>query len=434
MDIEIGQLIDSRPLSGLQIRVVILCALVLLLDGYDIQTMGLAVPAIAAAWHLAPSNFWLVQSAALIGMGFGAAFLAPLGDRFGRRPVVIGFVAVVGVASLITASSASLSGFVIWRILTGLGLGASIANATALTSEFMPARLHTRLVTLMFCNVALGAFAAGFTAPALIAAFGWRSLFVVGGAVPLVLAGGLTLALPESIRFLTLHRAGHAALVPILARIAPNVDAGTVVAAARDRSARRSVLELLSSKLRARTLLLWCLFCLNLGVVYFLLSWLPTLLGSAGWSRAEALRGAALFQLGGVAGGLTAAWLADRGAMVRGLVGAYVLAAAALLAFLAAPHELGLWFGLIFLLGGGISGAQLTLYALAAYFYPAAIRATGLGWTATVSRIGTVGGTMAGGWLLALGLTPAGILGLLIVPTLICAVVVLGLPRAVRPA
>ena len=100
--IDVGQLIDARPLSGIALRVLILCALVMLLDGYDIQTMALAVPSVAAQWELPPAGFWLAQSAGVLGMGLGSAFLAPLGDRIGRRPIIIGFVLLVGCASLCT--------------------------------------------------------------------------------------------------------------------------------------------------------------------------------------------------------------------------------------------------------------------------------------------------------------------------------------------
>ena len=430
--IDVGQLIDARPLSGIALRVLILCALVMLLDGYDLQTMALAVPSIAAHWELPPAGFWLAQSAGVLGMGLGSALLAPLGDRIGRRPIIIGFVLLVGCASLCTPLAVSIVQFAAWRLLTGLGLGASLANATALTSEYVPARRHTLLVTLMFSNVAVGAFVAAYTAPAIIARFGWRGLFVCGGLLPLALGLCLLVALPESLRFLLASRSGDRAIGPLLARIAPGHSRAMVYVPQAGPLRRGSVRELLTPEYRRRTLLLWGMFCLNLAVVYFLISWLPALLGAESWSRDAALRGTALFQAGGVAGGVLVAWRLDRGRMAQTLASAYLVAAAVLAVFLLTHPTVGLWSALILVLGIGVSGAQLALYALAAQAYPPAIRATGLGWTATVSRLGAVCGPIIGGWLLRLEMGAGGILGVLLLPTLACALGATLLPRALR--
>ncbi len=428
---EIGQLIDERPLSGLQIRIMILCSLVVLLDGYDIQTLALAVPSIAADWSITANRFGLALTSAIVGMGVSSAFLAPLGDRIGRKPMIIGFMVLVGIASLATAAASSLTDFVIWRFIMGIGMGASLANATALTSEIVPARRRTLLVALMFCNVPVGAFLASFTAPGLIETFGWRGLFVVGGVLPLLLCVILVLWSSESIRFLLVKRPEDRRVASILTQLAPGLDASAVYAADREPVKSQSVLELLSPFYRSRTLLLWSVFCLNLFVLYLLISWLPTQLRGARWSNSQAMRGAGMIQLGGVIGGLLVSWYSDRGKTVGALVCAYSVASVALASFLVVPSETTSWGTLILLLGAGISGAQLALYALAAAFYPPAIRATGLGWVAAVSRVGAMSGPLVGGMVL-LGLGTTGVLGALIVPTILCALCVLLLPRVIR--
>jgi MFS transporter, AAHS family, 4-hydroxybenzoate transporter len=429
---EIGALIDERPLSKLQFRVIALCAIVVLFDGYDIQAMALAVPSIASGWSLPPASFGIALSAAIIGLGVGSLLLAPLGDRLGRRPAIISGLAVVGAASLGTAAAESIQHLILWRFVMGLGLGASLANATALTSEYVPARRRTAIVTLIFCNVALGATLAGFTAPALIEAFGWRGIFVAGGIVPLALSVVLLFALPESIRYLLSQKPTDPRTQALVAGLAPDIDPKTVHVVEHEAVKRGSVAALLSQQYRARTTLIWCVFGLNLFVVYLLISWLPTLLRNAGWNTAQALQGAVMIQIGGIIGGLLCSWLADRGKAVQTLVAAYLIAAVTLGAFMIVPPDQWSWMTLILFLGCGISGAQLALFAMAAGYYPPAIRATGLGWAAGISRVGAISGPLVGGWIIQQQLGTAGILGALIVPTLLCAVAVLFLPRVLR--
>lgn len=429
---EVGRLIDERPFSALQIRVLVLCSLIVMLDGYDIQTMALAVPTIAAEWSFALGDFGIALSAAVLGMGVGSAFLAPLGDRFGRRPVILTGFAVVGLSSLATISAGDITHFAAWRFVTGLGLGVCQANATALTSEYMPARVRMSLVGLMFCCVAVGASAASFTAPLIIEHMGWRGIFIVGGVGPLALLAVLWFALPESVRILLVRRPDDRRIPGLMKQLAPDALTDRVYAADPEPVQRLPILELLAPTYRTRTLLLWCIFCLNLFVLYLLISWMPALLGEAGWERADALRGAGLIQTGGIVGGLTAAWFADRASPARALSGTYVVAALALASFLILPPDVSLWMTLIFLLGCGISGAQLVLYSLAATIYPPTMRATGIGWAGAISRVGAVSGPIAGAWIVAQGVSTPSVLGLLLVPTLLCAASALLLPRVLR--
>jgi AAHS family 4-hydroxybenzoate transporter-like MFS transporter len=432
---DLSRLIDSRPLSGLQIRVIILCGLVVLLDGYDIQTMSLAVPSLAPEWGLHRSAFGWALSAALIGMMGGAMILGPLGDRWGRRPVLIAMMLVLGVSSLLTGLATSVTELVIWRLLTGLALGASLPNATALTSEYVPARRRAALVILMYCNVAIGAFIAGFVAPPIIGAFGWRAIFYVGGIIPLIIAVLLWTGAPESVKLLFARNPQDPRIRRILARLVPDVDAGTVQAHAPGADTRsHSVLELLSKEFRARTTLLWCVYILNSFVLFLLVTWLPALLQSAGWEPAQALRGSVMIQAGGVMGGLLLSSFVDRGKTVPGMVSAYIITAVCLGLFLVIPADGGGWWLLLLVIGGGISGSQFALTALAAAFYPPVIRAAGVGWGLGVARIGAILAPLAGAQMAAHELSTTLTLSLLIVPVLICSLSVLLLPKVWRPS
>jgi MFS transporter, AAHS family, 4-hydroxybenzoate transporter len=428
IEVEVGQVLDGRPLSHLQWGVIVLCGLVVLLDGYDIQAMALAAPSIASEWSLPPSVFGIALASALMGLMLGAGVLAPLGDRWGRRPLLIGGMALVGFASLGTAFSTDLSDLVLWRLLTGLGLGASIPNATALTSEYMPTRRRAALVTLMFCNMSVGAFAAGFIAPSIIKAWGWEGIFILGGAIPFLICLLLFLAAPESVRLLLARSPNDPRITRLMARLAPDIDPATVRSDADPTLKHQSVAILFALEYRARTALIWCAFALNLFVLYVLISWIPTLLRGAGWLAPNALRGVGVINAGGVVGGLLLSWFVDRGKMVRAMLTAYAGTAVAMLLFAVLPSGSTWWF-LLLVIGGGTAGAQMTLNALAAALYPQAIRATGLGWATGIGRIGAILGPLLGGVMMAQHLEPTAVLSLLVAPVAVCGLVVSLLPR-----
>ncbi len=430
IDVDVSQLIDTRPLVSLQKLIIVLCGLVVLLDGYDIQTMALAVPSIAAEWKLASSTFGLALSASLIGLMGGAGLIAPLGDRFGRRPLLVGGMALVGLASLCTAYSTIPAHLVAWRFLTGLGLGASIPNGTALTSEYMPARRRAALVTLMFCNMAVGAFAAGFTAPWIVSRWGWQGIFIVGGTLPLLVSLVLFAWAPESVRFLLARNPGDPRIAKLLARIAPDVTAAHF-RSENEPARRHSILALFLPEYRVRTVLVWSTYVLNLFVLYVLVSWIPTLLRSAGWAAANASRGVGVLNAGGVIAGLVISGFVDRNKALPAMLAAYLGVGVSLALFSALPSGV-VWWLLLLIIGGGTSGAQMTLNALAASIYPPAIRATGVGWATSIGRFGAAFAPLAAAVAVGRQFAPQTVLAMLIVPVLGCAISVTLLMSAIR--
>ncbi|MEH3107022.1 MAG: MFS transporter [Sphingomonas fennica] len=387
-----------------QARVFALTSLVVLLDGFDVQAMALAVPALSAAWGIAPAGFSLALGLSVLGLGLGAAFLAPLGDRFGRRPLLIGCTALLGLSSLATALAGSVIALAALRLVTGLALGACQGNATALMSDHAPPARRAWLLTLMGCNVSVGSLAAGFVAPWLVAWGGWQGIFVAGGLLPLVLSAVLAVALPEA--------PGHGA------------------PAAAD-GPRGGLGGLLSPALRPKTLLLWAIYSLNTLLLYLVLSWLPTLLGAAGWPPAAALRSVMAFHVGGIAGALTLALVVDRGRATGALVAGFVVAAIGAALFALLPPLIPAWSAALALMGAGVAGTTFVVFALAAAAYPSAIRAAGYGWLAAVARIGAVIGPLAGGGLLALSVAPRLIMAGLAIPALLCALLALAVRRTI---
>jgi AAHS family 4-hydroxybenzoate transporter-like MFS transporter len=284
----------------------------------------------------------------------------------------------------------------------------------------------------MYCNVALGALIAGFTAPWIIQAFGWRSIFVIGGVIPIVLSVLILLAVPESLKFLLARQRKDARVAAIVNQLAPGTDVQSLYTAETTAVNKQSVAALLTPAYRPRTILLWCVFCLNLFALFMLISWLPTLLRDAGWSPANALRGSVMIQAGGIIAGLLLSRYVDRGKTVRAMVSAYILTAISLALFIVIPSTSASWWLLLLMMGAGTSGTQFALNALAAAFYPPVIRATGVGWGFGMGRIGAISGPLAGGLIVQYGLAPVNVIALLTIPVMICAGSVLLLPRVLR--
>jgi MFS transporter, AAHS family, 4-hydroxybenzoate transporter len=426
--VEIDKLIDERPLSGLQLRVILLCAFTIFLDGYDIQTLAVTINWLSAEWNLTRADFTLPQTAALIGYAFSAAIVAGYGDKLGRRPILILAAVVMGLGSLGTAFAENINQLAFWRLLTGMGFGASVPNATAITSEFVPARRRAALITVMYANIALGAVVAGFAAPPIHAALGWHAVFIVGGLGPIIASILLYVGLPESVRFLMEKKPGDPRIATTVRQLAPDVDPAHVTLAKHSTVERQSVLALLAPIYRSRTLLLWLGVALNLFSLFFLISWLPALLNTAGWSPTAASRGGVMLQIGGIASGLIMAWFVDRGRTVPAMVTAYFVTAASLGLFLILPSDSGAWWLLLLTIGAGTSGTQFAFNALSAAFYPPLIRSTGVGWAVGVGRIGAILGPAFGGYIVRAQLTPPTVLGLLVIPVVLCAVCIMFLP------
>jgi AAHS family 4-hydroxybenzoate transporter-like MFS transporter len=413
--VELGDIIDQRPMSATQIFVAVLCAAALFVDGYDILVMSLAVPQLAHDWRLPVESFGWALSAVVIGITFGAFLLGPLGDHVGRKTMLVLAMLAIGIATSCTALAHSTTEFVIWRLVTGAALGAGLPSCAALTSEYAPAARRSRVVGLMNVASPSGAFAAGFVAPPVLVAFGWRGAFLIGGAAPLAIGLLALLFVPESLKFLILRRPSDARIPRILRRIASDVDAAAVQVTPSATHASSSPLQLFNREFRAPTLLLWTLLTFNMFILYVLLSWLPTLLQRAGWEMASALHGAVLVQAGGIVGGLIMSTQLDRGATRSALAIGFGFIVMCLLAFAVVPSGTG-WVALLLMLGAGVTGCQLALNTLGAAYYPPAIKATGVSWSLLIGGVGSTLGPLAGAWLIGQGYGTVAILALIALP------------------
>jgi len=413
---DVDALIDRPLVTGLQVRVFIVCALALFCDGYDMQALALAVPDLSTEFAIHPSQFSMALSASLVGMALGGAVFAPFGDRIGRKPMLIAAMMLIAISTL----GALLMPYTQWiafcRLFTGIGLGIAGVNAAALSGEYAPARWRFLIMTVLTCFVPLGAFTAAMTAPAVIEAFTWRGIFYIGGFAPVAVAAIVAVLGAESLKWLLAQRPNDRRIPHIARGLAPTLDPATLTIAVGEKAERGSVMGLLMPAHRVRTLVIWLSVGSGAFSLYLMMSWLPTMLLEADWSTQDALRGTAAVQLGGIFGSLLMAWAIDRRKLLQALLCGYGCAALALVAIGLLPGSVGSWQMLLLLVGAGTSGVQAVWMAIAIVLYPLDLRATSAGWMSAVSRIGAVAAPFAGGAALAANIAPRFTLLGLVIP------------------
>jgi MFS transporter, AAHS family, 4-hydroxybenzoate transporter len=428
--IDVADFIDRQPVGRYQIGLLLICATVLFVDGFDTQAIGYVAPAVAQDWKLARGALGPVFGAGLFGLMIGALVLGPIADRIGRRRIIIVCTAAFGIGTLATIFASDVSSLLTIRFLTGLGLGGAMPNAVALTSEFSPQRRRATMIMTMFCGFSIGAAVGGLLAAALIPAFGWRSVFVVGGVVPLLLVPFLLVRLPESIRFLALSGRANDGVAALLAQIAPSVrhPAGTRFVVQEIKLPGIPVVHLLRGGRVWVTLALWSLFFMSLLDLYLLSNWLPTVLNDLGASVSAAAVIGSMLQVGGVIGALTLGQFIDRFSF-RALALTYFIASIAVASIGFSGHSIPLTTIAIFCAGFCIIGGQGASNALSATSYPTAIRSTGVGWALGIGRVGSIVGPLVGGIMLTQRMSNESVFVAAAVPALCASLAAFALSR-----
>jgi AAHS family 4-hydroxybenzoate transporter-like MFS transporter len=392
--VNVTRLIDDHPLGRLQIRILILCGLVALLDGLDLQAIGLAAPSIARTLHVEPRAFGAVFSAALLGLMLGAFTLGPLADRLGRKRILVTSTLTFGLFTIATALATTFNALLIVRFLTGVGLGGAMPSFISLASEYVPRRLRALLITVLWAGFPLGGVIGGILASILIPAFGWQSIFYVGGTAPLLLTGALIIALPESLSFLTARGARPETIRRIVHQISPQTDATQTFIHGEERLPGLPVRHLFTGGRATGTLLLWVPYFTAFLMLVTNSAWSPILLSHAGLDVGQSGLIMATYNGGSVVGTLAVGWLISISGPYRVLT---VVLALSALAFGAVGFAVPS-FGLVTLLeglGGVLLGAGSSgLIALAAVFYPTVIRSSGVGWATAAGRFGSFTGPL----------------------------------------
>jgi AAHS family 4-hydroxybenzoate transporter-like MFS transporter len=425
--IDVSRLIDERRITGFNVFVVVLSFFVILFDGYDIVAVAYAVPHIIREWHVpGPAALGPVFSASLFGILFGSPILGYIGDRFGRKVAVVAGCLIFGFFTLVAGWATNLTQLTYLRALAGIGLGGLMPNLIALNGEYAPRRHRATMIILFFMGMTLGGAMPGAISVWLAPKFGWRVLFYVGGVLPIVMAAVVAVFLPESVKFLVLHKHTRERAVRVLKRLLPNLEIApdtrlTVQGEEAFSGFKPSML--FSGGLAAITCLLWLCFVVNLMGYYFLISWIPTLLTAQKvLSMKNAAIAASLVQIAGTVGGLVIARpMESKGFKPVAILFTILVPCMAAIGFAAGTSEMML-MGVLSLTGFCALGLQFGLNAASAMIYPTAYRSNGSGWAFGIGRFGSIVGPILGGFLIQMHLALTHLFLIVAIPSVLGAI------------
>lgn len=405
----VSSLIEDSRFTSFHLKMMVLCGLLVFLDGFDLVGISYVGPEIMRVVGLTKPMFGSVLSSALFGLTLGALIAGLCGDRYGRRATFIICGVVFAFGSIATALSGSYEPLLASRFVTGLGLGGATPIAVALISEYMPKRLRASLVIILYTNISLGGIVAGYIS-GLTLKSGWPTIFWIGGILPLLMTPLLIAFLPESIAFLISKGRAGSEITALLKKISPelhlqaDLSALATGAASTPVAAEKfSLREIFEGRLALTTSILWFVFFVSLVTLYFYQAWLPTLLIGGGLSVHEVVLIGFAGQMGTLAGSLLFARLVSR---IRPflLVGTcYVGAAIIVTIFARVGTAFWAWIPVSFFAGAFLAGTQNSCNAVTALVYPPRVRATGVGWAIGFGRIGAILGPFIAGTLLGNG-------------------------------
>jgi AAHS family 4-hydroxybenzoate transporter-like MFS transporter len=410
--VDITAVIDSAKFVGLPLRITVLTFLIMLVDGFDLQTMSFVAPELVNHWGVERAYLGPVLIASMIGMAVGSVALGWLGDRIGRKGSYTVCLAFLFVGSLLSAYCTGLWDLFAYRFITGIGLGGVTPLAATLISEWSPKKARGIAVACVVVAVPLGGMIGAAVAQWIIPAYGWRMIFFIGAALPLVFFAMSWALLPESPKYLAQSPQRHPALARALNRLLKEQRFDGTERFTVDEppaAAGHWLATLLKPPYRLTTLLLWAAFSFNTLALYAFANWLPTVLSATGMSRDASLQGLKVFNLGGFFGAMGGAVLISfygsrivgSGLSAIGAVATFIVGMTLLAAAVPAGTQL---FVLICIAGMSLNGMQMFLYAVGAHSYPTYIRASAVGCAQAVSRIGGVASSAVASGVFAMGM------------------------------
>ncbi|BCI55102.1 MFS transporter [Mycolicibacterium litorale] len=365
--------------------------------------MAFAASGVAGEWALSESAVGLLLSSGLLGMAVGSVLIAPLADRIGRRPVTAGALVLCGLGMVVSALSTDAVTLGSGRVLTGLGVGATVASLPVIITELTPKRWRGPMMALYAAGLPAGGIVGGAVAALLITGYGWRAPFVVGAVLTLILASVVVVAMPES-------RGGDKA----------------------SRTPRRAVRSILDRNHGAPTVLLWFSYFVLMGGFYFAASWTPRLLEQSGFSGDQGLSAGVLLNLGGLAGTLLFGVLTLRASRKRLTMWAFACCGLAFLAMTFAMGSLTAALLVAIAIGLFVNACAAGLHSIGPELYSPPVRATGMGWAMGVGRLGALAAPILAGVLLDNAWSPESLFRLLAWPMIAAALAVLLMVRRAR--
>ncbi len=424
--IDVSQVIDREKLGRYQYLTFAFCTLFLFFDGIDGQMIGYAAPAIIRDWKIDRIALSPILTTGILGTALGAMFFGILADRIGRRGSTLLCLATFGVFNVLTATAHSVESLMVYRFLVGLGIGGGMPNGYALVSEYFPHRMRATVIMLAGTGYAFGNALCGWGASWLIPAYGWPSVFYVGGFGPLALLVLLWPVLPELVRYLVVTEKPAARVAALLRKVNPAAaipaDARFVVS--EERAKGIPVKHLFTEGRAWVTIFLWVTVASNLLVLSFLLNWFPTLISGAGMGLAQAMRAAAMFSLGGTIGGALLGFLIDRWGAHWVLGTGFVITAICVAAIGPNHGSFGALAPLMFAIGFFVAGGNAGTSAYAGKLYPTAIRSTGIGWSLGIGRFAQLLSPILGAVMIALHWQLPAFFYAVAVPALVAAIAI----------
>lgn len=394
--LDVSEFVDSAKVGGFHLLIMVLCALIMIMDGFDLTSMGMVVPTLSDEWilHQAAFSQDLLSplSAVLFGVAFGSVGAGYLADRFGRRPIVVLMLVLASICMLLTAGATTLNELVFYRFFTGVGAGGSIPIGIAIAAEFVPERHRSLMVMTMYTGAPVGTSLGGLLGPELIQSYGWQGIFYFGGCGQLVIAALLFFLLPESVKFMARQPGREEDLRTVLGRIRSDRDPSKATSFTfSEGSEVKSSIKALFVENRAKlTLTLWVIFLSMQFVLFFISLMMPAYLKASGWSSTEALRPLGFYNLGAFFGGVGIGLLASRIGPAKSLLITLPTSAFLLVCLGAAVGQNSLFFLLAFLAGAVTIGNAMALAPLASAIYPTQARSTGIGAALGMGRGGSI--------------------------------------------
>lgn len=412
--VDVRHVIDNARLGPVQIGTMAFVFIAQMVDGFDIQAIAFAAPTLMKLWGITRAEFGPILASAFLGMALGAMILGTIGDKYGRKTALIGSSLIIAVGAMASAFAGSPHEMMVCRFIAGIGLGGVQPNAAALIFEFAPRRLRQLVTAISLVGLPLGGLLGAALSQWLIPAYGWSSLFIVGGVAPILLALVMYLWLLESPSYLQAqtHRVGE--LSQLLSRLDKNSSYSIDQQYSNGdmRTAKKgSIAPMFAQEYRMDTMMLWLIFFSSIFSIYFFSSWLPTVIMAANLPMSVALSGSLYFNLGGIFGTIFSGAIVDRYGSRYTLA---ILTAAAILVLAAIGANTVFTGGgaitslmwTVAAAGACLNAVAITMFSVAANIYPPHFRTTGVGWAVSISRGGSIFSSFVGSMLFALGMTP----------------------------
>ena len=425
-------IIAHAPMSGAQKRIIALTSLISALDGFDILSITFAAPVLGREFGLDSASLGLLLSSGLLGMLIGSLTLASLADIFGRRPLVIASLTLMGCGMLASAFCTNLESLAFVRIATGIGIGSMAVINNPLAIEFANLRSRGLALSLMTIGYPLGGMIGGLISAYLIKVFGWEAVFLFGASLTFAVLPLVIWILPESLEFLIEKRSDNALarVNRLLSRFGHDpINALPPPLIGRVTAYR----EIFSAEQRSTTITLTSVAVLSFITIYFFLSWQPKLLVEMGFSPSTAVAIASMSSLAGALGAIAFGLISRRVEGFKLAVGAVVMLGLSNILFGLVPSILPLVVCASFIAGWSGSIATLGMSVTVAEAFPGCMRATGAGFMFGTGRVGSALGPAIAGMLLSWGLDRAQVCAIIACSALMASVVLAKSPHRRRP-